>query len=224
MIDWDPIILTLKLAITTTVILLIIGIPVAHWLAYTRKWYKSFVEAVITLPLVLPPTVLGFYLLLAFSPSGGLGAWLDRAIGLRLVFTYEGLVVASVIYSLPFMVQPLQSAFTSLPGALREASATMGKSGYETLFKVLIPNIKPGIVTGAVLAFAHTLGEFGVVLMIGGNIPDKTRVASIAIFDEVETLNYATAHVYSAILLALSFGILLSVYLVNNREVSIGIR
>ncbi len=224
MIDWGPIILSLELAFTSTDILFLIGITVAYCLAFRKNWLSSVAEAAITLPLVLPPTVLGFYLLLAFSPTSAVGAFLERTFGLRLAFSYTGLVLASTIYSLPFMIQPIQSAFKSLPSELREASATMGKSWTSTLFSVLLPNIKPGLVTGCVLAFAHTLGEFGVVLMIGGNIPDKTRVASIAIFDEVETLNYSAAHVYSGILLGLSFIILLVVYLLNNRQIKFGLR
>ena len=152
------------------------------------------------MPLVLPPTVLGFYLLIAFSPSFFFGQWLDEWFDLRLVFSFEGLVVASVLYSLPFMVHPIQAGFSNLSASLTEASFVLGKSKTTTLFKVLLPNIKPSLLTGVVLAFAHTIGEFGVVLMIGGNIPDKTRVASIAIYDEVESLNYGAANAYSLIL------------------------
>ena len=168
------------------------------------------------MPLVLPPTVLGFYLLVAFSPSNGFGQWLDEWLGLRLVFSFEGLVFASVIYSLPFMVHPIQSGFSNLSKSLLEASYMLGKSKMTTLSKVLLPNIKPSLLTGVVLAFAHTIGEFGVVLMIGGNMPGVTKVASIAIYDEVESLNYAAANSYSLILFALTFSILLLVYIVNG--------
>ncbi len=169
------------------------------------------------MPLVLPPTVLGFYLLIAFSPSNSFGQWLDEWLGLQLVFSFEGLVLASVIYSLPFMVHPIQSGLSNLSPSLKEAAYVLGKSRTTTLFKVLLPNIKPSLITGTVLAFAHTIGEFGVVLMIGGNIPGKTKVASITVYDEVESLNYAAANTYSLILFALTFAILLAVYLINGR-------
>ena len=168
------------------------------------------------MPLVLPPTVLGFYFLLAFSPNNAFGVWLDEWLGIRLVFSFGGLVLASVIYSLPFMVQPLQAGLSSLPPSLSEAAATMGKSGRTQLLKILLPNIRKSLLTGIVLAFAHTVGEFGVVLMIGGNIPGKTRVASIAIYDEVEAMNYAAANTYSLILFALTFTLLLLVYILNG--------
>jgi molybdate transport system permease protein len=216
MIDWEPLILTLKLALITTLLLLIVSIPLAYWLAYSRIKAKPIVEALVSMPLVLPPTVLGFYLLVAFSPSNAFGQWLDQWLGLKLVFSFEGLVVASIFYSLPFMVHPIQSGFTHLPDSLRDASYVLGKSKITTLFKVLLPNIKPSLLTGIVLAFAHTIGEFGVVLMIGGNMPGKTKVASIAIYDEVESLNYGLANSYSMILFAVTFLILLMVYLVNG--------
>ncbi len=210
--------LTLKLAAVTTLLLLIIGIPLAYLLA-TRKWkLKPIIEAAVSLPLVLPPTVIGFYLLLAFSPESGLGAWLLENLDIRLVFTFGGLVLGSVIYSLPFMVQPIQSGLENLSPHLAEASYTLGKSEFQTLFKVLLPNIKPSLLSGTVLSFAHTVGEFGVVLMIGGNIPGKTRVASIAIYDEVEGLNYEVANIYALTLLIFSFIILCFVYWVNRRR------
>jgi molybdate transport system permease protein len=168
------------------------------------------------MPLVLPPTVIGFYLLIAFSPSNAFGNWINEWLGLRLVFSFEGLLLASVFYSLPFMVHPIQSGFTNLPKSLKEMSYILGKTRVTTIIKVLLPNIKPALLTGIVLAFAHTIGEFGVVLMIGGNIPGKTKVASIAIYDEVEALNYSAANTYSIILFALTFTILLLVYLFNN--------
>ena len=217
--EWGPIILTFKLALVTSSILLVVSIPLAYWLAYTKNRFKPLFETLVSMPLVLPPTVLGFYLLIAFSPSFFLGQWLDEWFGLRLVFSFEGLVIASVFYSLPFMVHPIQAGFSNLSSSLTEASFVLGKSKTTTLFKVLLPNIKPSLLTGLVLAFAHTIGEFGVVLMIGGNIPDKTRVASIAIYDEVESLNYGAANAYSLILFAVTFFVLLAVYLVNGGYV-----
>ncbi len=216
MIDWTPLILTFKLAFITTVLLLFIAIPISYWLAYTKSKVKPIVETLVSMPLVLPPTVLGFYMLIAFSPSNSFGNWLDEWFGLRLVFSFEGLILASIIYSLPFMVHPIQSGFSNLSPSLKDASYVLGKSKIVTLFKVLIPNIKTSLLTGIVLAFAHTIGEFGVVLMIGGNISGKTKVASIAIYDEVESLNYSAANTYSLILFALTFVILLFVYLING--------
>ena len=218
MLDWSPIILTLQLALITTVILLVISIPLAYWMANTKSRIKPIIEAIVSLPLVLPPTVLGFYLLIAFSPESAIGSFLNDVFGLKLAFSFSGLVIGSIIYSLPFMVQPLQAGFAGLPSSLSEASFVLGKSKYQTITKVLIPNIKKSILTGIVLTFAHTVGEFGVVLMIGGNIPNQTKVVSIAIYDEVESLNYSTAHVYSGILLAVTFAILLLVYINNNRS------
>jgi len=214
--DWSPLTLTFQLAAVTTCILFALAIPLANWLAYSRSKLKPIIETLVAMPLVLPPTVLGFYLLLAFSPSNGFGQWLDNTLGLRFIFSFEGLVLASVIYSLPFMVHPIQSGLSNLPNSLREASYVLGKSRWETLIKVLLPNIKPSLITGIVLAFAHTIGEFGVVLMIGGNMPGRTKVASIAIYDEVESLNYTAANAYSIILFAITFFILLLVYLING--------
>jgi len=174
-------------------------------------------DAFVGLPLVLPPSVLGFYLLLAFSPENAFGKFLDTYLDLRLVFSFPGLVVASVIYSMPFMIQPLQTGFSTVPRNLVEASYTLGKTKWTTLVKVLLPNIKGALFTGCILSFAHTIGEFGVVLMVGGNIPHETRVISISIYDEVEAMNYHNANVYSSILLIFSFLVLVSVYLVNHR-------
>ncbi len=213
----QPLWLTLKLASVTTVCLLLIGVPIAAALATTRYRIKPFVEAMVSLPLVLPPSVLGFYLLLAFSPAQGFGKFLSDHFDIHLLFSFPGLVVGSVIYSLPFMVHPIQSGLEALPSGLREASATLGKTNMQTLFHVLLPNVKPALLTGIVLTFAHTLGEFGLVLMIGGNLPGVTRVASIAIYNEVEGLNFHNAHVYAAILLIVSFIILLTVYSLNKR-------
>jgi molybdate transport system permease protein len=215
--DYQPLYLTFKLALITTLCLLVVGIPLAALLAKSKSRFKPVAEAVISLPLVLPPSVMGFYLLLAFSPNYSFGHWLEAIFNLRLVFSFTGLVISSVLYSLPFMIHPVQAGLQALPGSLREASQTLGKSSAETFFKVLLPNIKPALLTGTVLTFAHTLGEFGLVLMIGGNIPGVTKVASIAIYDEVESLNFAAAHLYAAILLVISFIILLMVYMVNKR-------
>jgi molybdate transport system permease protein len=214
--NWDPLIITFKLAMTTTLILFVIAIPISYWLAYTKAKYKPIAETIISMPLVLPPTVLGFYFLIAFSPNNIFGKWLQDVFGIQLVFSFSGLIIASIIYSLPFMVHPLQSGLSGLPSTLKEASYMLGKSRFETLIKVLLPNIKPSVLTGLVLTFAHTVGEFGVVLMIGGNIPGKTKVASIAIYDEVETLNYSQANFYSSVLFLITFCILLLVYISNG--------
>lgn len=216
MINWSPIILTFHLALVTSILLLIVSLPLAYWLSITRTRLKPVIETIVSLPLVLPPTVIGFYLLLAFSPQYALGNFLSSYLGIRLVFSFEGLVIASMLYSLPFMVQPIQAGFSNLLPSLTEAAYVMGKSRLTTLIKVLLPNIRPSLLTGIVLAFAHTIGEFGVVLMIGGNIPNKTKVASIAIYDEVEALNYGNANAYSLFLLLSSFLILLTVYAVNG--------
>ncbi len=214
--EWDPLILTFKLSVVTTVILFLIGLPIAYWISFTNSRLKPVFETLVSMPLVLPPTVLGFYLLVAFSPSGGFGSWLNDWLGLQLIFTFEGLVLASVIYSLPFMVHPLQSGFVSQPKSLQETAYVLGKSKFTILLKVLLPNMKPSILTGLILSFAHTIGEFGVVLMIGGNIPGITRVASIAIYDEVESMNYGAANGYSLILFTITFFILLLVYMING--------
>lgn len=216
-IDWEPIWLTLRLAGITTLFLLLLGIPLAGWLALSRFRLKPVVEALVSLPIVLPPSVVGFYLLLAFSPTSGLGTWLLRTFDLQLVFSFQGLVVASILYSLPFMVHPIQAGLENLPVSWREASYTLGQSPMRTFWRVLLPNCKPALLTGIVLSFAHTIGEFGLVLMIGGNLPGQTRVASIAIYDEVEQLHFETAHTYAALLLGLSFVILLLVYAINKR-------
>jgi len=216
MLDWQPLLLTFKLALVTTLLLLIISIPLSYWLAYSKSRIKPIIETLVSMPLVLPPTVLGFYLLVVFSPANAFGGWLNEHLGLQLIFSFEGLVIASIIYSLPFMVHPIQAGFSNLPSSISEASYVLGKSKFTTLFKVLLPNIKPSLLTGVILAFAHTIGEFGVVLMIGGNMPGKTKVASIAIYDEVEALNYSAANWYSIILFCITFSILLIVYLVNG--------
>lgn len=215
--DWQPLFLTFKLAIITSLILLVIALPLAYWLAFGKFKGRGIVEAIIGMPLVLPPSVIGFYLLLAFSPSYWFGALIEKVIGLRLVFSFPGLVIASVIYSLPFMVYPLRAGLQSLPISFQEVSYTLGKSRFETFYKILLPNCKPAILTAFVLTFAHTVGEFGVVLMIGGNIPGVTKVASVAIYNEVEALNYAAANKYALVLFVITFVILLLVYSINNR-------
>ncbi|MCO5936957.1 molybdate ABC transporter permease subunit [Mucilaginibacter sp. RB4R14] len=216
--DLTPIWLTLKLAAITTLILLLIGLPLAWWLSKKRSFVKIIIEAIITMPLVLPPSVLGFYLLLAFSPQRGLGHWLQQTFDVQFVFSFQGLVLASVIYSMPFMISPVKSAFQQLPQSLSQASYTLGKSQWQTFRYVLLPNIKPSLLTAAVLTFAHTLGEFGVVLMIGGNIPGVTRVASIAVYDSVEQMNYTAANNYSLVLFTITFVMVLSVFIYNKYQ------
>ena len=215
--DWQPLLLTFKLAAITTLILCLIGIPCAWWLAQTKMRFKPVLETLVSMPLVLPPSVLGFYLLLAFSPTHWFGAWIAHVAGLKLVFSFSGLVLASVIFSFPFLVHPVQSGFQNLSPSLSEAAYTLGKSRWQTFLHVLLPNIKPQLLAGVVLAFAHTIGEFGVVLMIGGNMPGQTRVASIAIYDEVEAMNYDAANFYALVLFGVCFTILLAVYLLNKK-------
>ncbi len=217
--DYQPIWLSLKLAAITTIILLIFGIPIAYWLSRKSTFFKLIVEASITMPLVLPPSVLGFYLLLAFSKNNGLGKWLLEHFNLQLVFSFEGLVFASLIYSLPFMISPIKTAFIQLPKSIAEASYTMGKSQWQTFYNILLPNVKGSVITAAVLTFAHTLGEFGVVLMIGGNIPGVTKVASIAIYDSVETMDYSTANQYALILFIITFMIVFGVFAFNKKAI-----
>ena len=214
--NWTPLILTLKLASVTTALLFVVSLPLAWWLSDSRSKIKPVIETLVSMPLVLPPTVLGFYFLLAFSPGNAFGAWLNEWLGLKLVFSFGGLVLASCLYSLPFMVHPIQSGMSNLPSSFKEASYVLGKSKTSTLFRVLLPNMKNALLTGLILSFAHTVGEFGVVLMIGGNIPGQTKVASIAIYDEVEALNYGAANFYSMVLFCITFVILLLVYLTNG--------
>lgn len=215
--DWAAVWLTLKLASVTTAILMVVGTPIAWWLARTRSKWKGPVGAVVALPLVLPPTVLGFYLLVAMGPHGPVGQftqWLG--IGL-LPFTFPGLVVGSVFYSLPFVVQPVQNAFVAIGERPLEVAATLRASPWDSFFTVVLPLAKPGFITAAILGFAHTVGEFGVVLMIGGNIPEQTRVVSVAIYDHVEALEYAEAHVLAAGMLIFSFLVLLALYSRNTK-------
>ena len=217
MADLGPLWLTIKLAAATTLLLLVIGTPLAWWLANTRAKIKPAVEALTALPIVLPPTVIGFYLLIAFSPNFPLGrAWIDIT-GNTLTFSFAGLLIASIIYSLPFMVQPLQSAFETVGRAPMEAAATLRASPLDAFFSVAAPLSARGFLTAAVLTFTHTIGEFGVVLMVGGSIPGETKVISIAIYEHVETLRYAEAHQLSLGLLIFSFIVLLIVYTFNRR-------
>lgn len=213
--DLSAIRLTLELAAVVTLILLLLGTPIAWWLARTCSAWKAPIAAVVALPLVLPPTVLGFYLLVTLGPNGPLGQ-LTQALGLGVLpFTFAGLVVGSVIYSLPFVVQPLQNAFEAIGARPLEVAATLRASPLDAFFTVALPLARPGVLTATVLGFAHTVGEFGVVLMIGGNIPDKTRVVSVQIYDHVEALEYTQAHWLSAGMLAFSFLVLLALYSLN---------
>ena len=218
MIDVTPFILSFKLAFIVTFILLFVGIPYAWFLSSTKSKIKPFLETITALPIVLPPSVLGFYLLVFLSPDSFLGGLFYRLFNVKLVFTFPGLVVASAIYSFPFMIQPIQSGFESLNKNIIEASFLSGKGRLITLFKVILPNIKPSLLTAIVITFAHTIGEFGVVLMVGGSIPGKTEVASVAIYDYVENLDYHSAHIYSAILLIISFLVLFVVYFINHSQ------
>jgi len=210
--------LTFKLAISTTIILIIVGLPIAWVLAFVRFKLKPIVEALLSMPLVLPPTVLGYYILIAYSPRYWFGELLNRFFNLRLAFSFEGILIASVIFGLPFMIQPIQSGLRSLPESLREASYTLGKSEFNTLFKVLLPNIKPSLITAVALTFAHSIGEFGIVLMVGGNMQGITRVASVAIYDEVQSMNFSTANQYAFILFIISFVLLTIIYSVNKKQ------
>ncbi|MBA4255019.1 MAG: molybdate ABC transporter permease subunit [Polaromonas sp.] len=216
--DWQAIGLTLKVAVATTVLLLLLGVPLAWWLARTRSWLKTPLATVVALPIVLPPSVLGFYLLVAMGPNGPVGQW-TQALGLGVLpFTFTGLVVASVFYSLPFMVQPVHNAFEALGERPLEAAATLRASPWDRFFSVVLPLCRPGLLTGTVMSFAHTVGEFGVVLMVGGNIPGVTRVVSVQIYDHVEALEYADAHRLAAVMLVFSFAVLLALQLVNQRS------
>lgn len=214
---WPAVILTLQLATITTVILITIGIPLAWWLATTRSRTRPIVEAITTLPLVLPPTVLGFYLLVLFNPNAPLGAFWVAVTGQTLTFSFAGLVVASCLYSLPFAVQPIQTAFAGVGRNTIAAAETLGASRFDAFRTIALPLARRGVLTAAVLTFAHTMGEFGVVLMVGGNIPGETRVIAIEIFTAVETLDYRSAHILSAGLLVFSFLVLVAVYVLNGR-------
>ncbi len=212
-----PLWLSIQLAGVTTVLLIVLGTPLAWWLARTRSHAKTPIEAIVALPIVLPPTVLGFYLLLLLGPRGAIGSWWVDWTGETLTFSFAGLVVASCVYSLPFVVQPIQNAFEALGRNTLEVAWTLGAKPIDAFFSVAVPQSSRGYLTAAVMGFAHTLGEFGVVLMVGGNIPTETRVISIAIYDQVESLNYANAHQLAAILLGFSFVALSLLYLINRR-------
>jgi molybdate transport system permease protein len=218
LIDFTPFLLSFKLAFFVTVILLCIGIPFAYFLSNTKSKIKPILEAVSALPIVLPPSVLGFYMLIILSPDSFIGEIVYKLFNIKLVFTFEGLLVASSFYSFPFMIQPLQNGFENIDKKIIEASFLSGKGKLTTLFKVILPNMKSSILTAIIITFAHTVGEFGVVLMIGGSIPGKTEVASVAIYDYVEMMDYKSAHFYSAVMLIISFLVLLFVYIFNERE------
>ncbi|AJQ93070.1 molybdate ABC transporter permease subunit [Gynuella sunshinyii] len=214
---WEPIYLTIKLASIVTLILMVIGTAIAWWLARSQVWWKEVIGATVSLPLVLPPTVLGFYLLLLMGPEGPVGRVVKEVFGHSLPFTFGGLVIGSVIYSLPFVVQPIRNAFEAMGDRPLEVAATLRASPWDSFFSVALPLARPGLLTGAILGFAHTVGEFGVVLMIGGNIPGETKVLSIAIYDYVETLEWQKAHWLAAGMLVFSFLVILSMMLVEKR-------
>ena len=210
--------ITLKLAALTTLVLFFAGLPIANFLAYSRFYFKPVIEAIISMPLVLPPSVLGYYVLVAYSPRYWFGDMLSRVFNVRLAFSFEGILIASILFSLPFMIQPIQNGLRSLPDSFREASYTLGKSKFKTFFKVLLPNIKPSLITALALTFAHSIGEFGIVLMVGGNMPGETKVASIAIYDEIQALNFDLANRYAFILFAVSFSMLIIIYAINKKH------
>ncbi|MBR8462260.1 molybdate ABC transporter permease subunit [Campylobacter sp. faydin G-24] len=214
-IDFTPFLLSLKLSFVSTAILFCVVLPLAYAMSRTSFIGKPFIETIVSLPLVLPPSVLGFYLLVLLSPYAPLGEFLERVFDVRVVFNFAGLVIASCIYSLPFMFQPLYAGFNGLKPSLFEASYSLGKSRIYTLFRVILPNIKPNLLTAIVVSFAHTMGEFGVVLMIGGSVAGQTKVASIAIFEATEMLDYTKAHIYAALMLIISFSVLFLVYFFN---------
>ena len=217
-LEFEPFILSFKLALITTIILFFISLPLAWYLSQTKSKIKPILEAITALPIVLPPSVLGFYILYTLSLNSPIGSFFDEYFGITLVFNFTGLVVASCFYSLPFMVQPLQSGFESLNKNMLEASYISGKSKFQTIFNVALPNIKPALLTAIIVTFAHTVGEFGVVLMVGGSIPEETKVASVAIYEYVEILDYTNAHIYSAIMLIMSFIVLFGVYVFNAKQ------
>jgi molybdate transport system permease protein len=216
--DFTPFYLSFKLAAVTTLILFLITLPLAWWLSQTRCRCKPVLEALGALPIVLPPSVIGFYALYALSADSPLGAFFNEYLGINLVFSFTGLVIASVFYSFPFMLQPLQGGFEGLNRHMLEASYLSGKGKLQTLWRVALPNIKPALMTALVVTFAHTVGEFGVVLMVGGSIPGETKVASVAIYEMVDVMDYDGAHIYSAIMVAISFAVLLAVHIFNRRS------
>ena len=215
--DWQAFLLTVKLAVLVTAILLVLGLPIAYWLTYSRRRWKFLIEAVVGMPLVLPPTVLGFYILLALGSKSPIGRWWEALTGHTLAFTFEALVIGSVIYSLPFTVQPLAAAFSTVDAKFVAASATLGASRLRTFFRIILPLSVSGLLTAIALTFAHTMGEFGVALMVGGNIPGVTRTVSIDIYDQVQATNYASANQTALVLLAISFVALSLVYAWNRK-------
>jgi molybdate transport system permease protein len=215
--DFVPLWLTFKLAFMSAFFLFILAMPLVFWLYFTRSRIGFVIRALINMPLVLPPVVIGFYLLLIFSPQHAFGRFLHYLFHTNFVFTFQGLVVASVLFNVPFMVNPIVSGLEGLPRNLTEASSVLGRGKVATFFKVLLPSIRPAMLTGVILTFAHTIGEFGMVLMIGGKIPGVTRVASVAVYDDVESLNFASAHLYSGVLFGASFAVLLALLLINKR-------
>jgi len=216
--DFTPFVLSFKLAALTSLILFFISLPLAWYLSQTRSKAKPFIEALSALPIVLPPSVLGFYILFALSYNSPIGAFFEDTFDIKLVFSFTGLVIASCFYSLPFMLQPLQNGFESLNKNMLEASYIAGKSTFQTIFQVALPNMKPALLTAIIVTFAHTVGEFGVVLMVGGSIPGETKVASVAIYEMVEIMDYKAAHIYSAMMILISFAVLLSVYIFNAKH------
>lgn len=214
----QTLLLTGRLATFTTLILLVAGLPLSYFMAYSRFRGKPFLEAMVSMPLVLPPSVIGYYILVAYSPNYWFGRFLNEVCDVRLAFSFEGILLASVVFSLPFMVQPLTNGLRSIPMSLREASYTLGKSKATTFFKVLLPNIKPSLITAVALTFAHGIGEFGIILMVGGNMPGETRVASIAIYDEVQALNFDAANQYALTLFLISFVLLTLIYTINKKN------
>lgn len=219
--DLHPIWLSLQLAVITTILLFLIALPIAWWLATSKFRGKIFVDALLSLPLILPPSVLGFYLLITFSPNSAIGGFFADTIGIPLVFSFTGMVIASVIYSLPFMIYPLRSGFLNLPSSYREAAATLGKGSRTTLLRVMLPNIRPQILIALALTFAHTMGEFGVLVLISGNVPGRTQVASVAVWQEMEIGNQAGAHIYALALLGVSFLALLLLFFFNRKWMSL---
>ncbi|HEY7615493.1 MAG TPA: molybdate ABC transporter permease subunit [Terriglobales bacterium] len=215
--DWQAFWLTIRLAVLVAAILVVIGLPIAYWITYSRWRWKFLAEAVVALPIVIPPTVLGFYILVALGPRSPLGRWWESLTGHTLAFTFEGLVIGSILYSLPFAVQPFAASFSSVDTKLIAASATLGVSRVRTFLRVILPLSIPGLITGIALSFAHTMGEFGVVLMVGGNIPGVTRTVSIDIYDQVQTSNYASANQTALVLVIVAFVVLSLVYALNRR-------
>src|SRR6202050_1469250 len=220
-IDWQAFRLTIELALVVSAILLLIGMPLAYWIAFSRRRWKFLVEVIVALPIVLPPTVLGFYVLVALGARSPIGRWWQSFTGHTLAFTFSGLVIGSVLYSLPFAVQPFAASFSSIDRRLLAASGTLGASPLRTFFRVVVPLSVPGLVAGVALAFAHTMGEFGVVLMVGGNIPGVTRTVSIGIYDQVQASNYASANAMALLLLVFCFAVLTLVCALNRRTLAV---